>query len=87
MQGGTPLLRVKHSLESLDIEELSAFIPSVPLTSLIQMFQNLVYLWAGDFCPDEDEEGLCIFRLNSDDVKVCHGPTLTGVSFPWKSMF
>ena len=68
MQDVSPTSRVKDSLKSLNIKDLSILIINTSLTSQIRTFRNLVHLWIRGYCPDEDEGGQCIFGLNNDDV-------------------
>ena len=68
MQGVASLSRMKESLNSLDIQQLSSPMTDVSLASPIRIFRNLVYLNVGDYCHDDDDEGRCIFKLDNDDV-------------------
>ena len=63
-QGGTPLSRVRESLESLNVGDFPDPIIDVPFASMIQTFRNLVHLDIMVSCRD----GQCIFKLNDDNV-------------------
>ena len=67
-QGVTPLSKVKKFLTVLDVGDMSSFNIDPSSVSTIQRFRNLVDLNVDVHCPDEDEKGQCIFKLNNDNV-------------------
>ena len=67
-QGVTPLSKAKESLTILNVEDMPGFNIDPSSVSTVHYFRNLVDLNVGVFCPDEDERGQCIFKLNSDNV-------------------
>jgi len=67
-QGVTPLSKAKESLKILDVRDMSGINIDPSSVSTIQYFRNLVDLRVHVFCPNEDERGQCIFKLNDDNV-------------------
>jgi len=67
-QGVTPLSKAKESLKILDVRDMSGINVDSSSVSTIQCFRNLVDLHVHVSCPDEDERGQCIFKLNNDNV-------------------
>jgi len=69
-QGMTPLSRMKGSLKYLSVNNnnLPGLAIDVSLTSLIQLFRNLVDLRVKVRCHDCYKEGGCSFKLNNDNV-------------------
>ena len=67
-RGVTPLSRMKKTLDSLEIQNLSSPMTDASLTSTIQIFRNLTRLIVGNYCHDGDGEGQCISKLNDTNV-------------------
>jgi len=67
-QGVTPLSKAKELLTILNVEDMPGFNIDLSSVSTIQCFRNLVDLNVTVLCPDEDEGGQCIFKLNDDNV-------------------
>ena len=64
----TPLSKAKELLTILNVEDMPGFNIDPSSVSTIQCFRNLVHLNVDVHCPDEDEKGRCIFKLNNDNV-------------------
>ena len=67
-QGVTPLSKAKELLTILNVEDMFVIKIDPCFASTIQYFRNLVNLNVDVDCPDEDEGGECIFKLNDDNV-------------------
>jgi len=67
-QGATPLSKVKEFLKVLNVGDMPGFNIDPSTVYTIQFFRNLVDLNVDVHCPDEDERGRCIFKLNNDNV-------------------
>ena len=67
-QGVTPLSKAKELLKVLNIEDVFGINIDPSSISTIQYFRNLARLNVDVHCPDEDEGGQYIFKLNDDNV-------------------